>query len=106
MADYGYQTTANAYDKSAGYEVKQDRNPDAFYNIAEQANSRMGDFLLSLSALTDQLCGGQPPSAEETGTSIRGVPSGHFANATDQCGQIMMKLEQANRLIERISGQL
>ena len=109
MNDYGNQTgtaTNGFYDQKAAYDTKE-RNPDAFYNVAEQANNRMGDFLVRLSTLTDILCGGQPPSVD-TGSAgqLRGIPNGHFANATDQCGQIMVKLEQADRLLERIRSQL
>lgn len=104
MADYGLQNMA----ANATYDAKREHNPDAFYNIAEQANGRMGDFLMSLSALTDQLCGGEPPAMNSGGQAglIKGVPNGHFANATEQCGQIMTKLEQANRLLQRIRDQL
>lgn len=105
MADYATATVDPSW--LAKQQVMADRNPDAFYNIAEQANSRMADFLMSLSALTDQLCGGEPPMGNVgQGGLVKGVPNGHFANATEQCGQIMTKLEQANRLLQRIRDHL
>jgi len=102
MPDHNYSTATNApFAKQA-----PEQNPDTFYAVAEQANGRMSDFLMSLSALTDQLCGGEPPQAEDTSAGLRGVPNGHFASAADNCRSIMLKLEQANRMLQRVRDQL
>ena len=89
--------------------AKRDVNPDSFASTAEQANGRMGDFLGRLSMLTDRLCGSAPPSGEAGiggVNSIRGVPNGHFDEAADNSRAIMLKLEAANRCLDRIERAL
>ena len=85
----------------------RDPNPDSFASTAEQANDRMGDFLGRLSMLTDRLCGSAPPF-NEGGVAIsnRGAPNGHFEEAADNSRAIMLKLEAANRCLDRIERAL
>lgn len=83
----------------------REHNPEAFFNVAEQVESRMGDFLERLDAISTRLCGPLPPQAEAKG-DIRGVPSGHFEAAADAGRRTMLKLEQAARLLSRIESKL
>lgn len=88
------------------YDAKLDVNPDSFVNVAEQANDRLGDFMHRLANLVDTLCGPQPPMEATGQGSIRGVPNGHFDSAADNCRQMLVKIEQANKLLQRIEAKL
>lgn len=101
-------TTETSYAKGdyLNTQAKRDINPDSFASTAEQANERMGDFLRRLESLTDRLCGGTPPSAETAGNQIRGIPNGYFDEAADHNRSALMKLEAANRCLDRIERAL
>ena len=95
------------YDAKAAYDAPRDTNPDSFVNVAEQANNRLGDFMHRLAGIVDTLCGPLPPMNEATGQgSIRSVPNGHFDSATDNCRQMLTKIEQAHKLLQRIEAKL
>ena len=92
---------------TASQQAKRDINPDSFASTAEQANERTGDFLRRLESLTDRLCGGVPPSAENvTNGQLRGIPNGYFDEAADHNRSVLMKLETANRCLDRIERAL
>jgi hypothetical protein len=101
MNEYAYQT-------ETAYDTKRDHNPDAFFNIADQADARMRELVNRISALTDRLVGSAPPSGEASGKGgdLRAIPSGHFEAASQSCASILMGIEQINRLLSRIEAKL
>lgn len=99
MADINYTTAAG--------QAKRDINPDSFASVAEQAEGLAGTFLRRLEAITDQLCGGTPPSNENSaGGQLRGIPNGYFDEAADHARSVMSKLELAGRCLDRIERAL
>ncbi len=97
-------TEARDYD---AHQAKRDINADSFASTAGQAHERMTDFLRRLESLTDRLCGGTPPSPENTmAGQLRGIPNGYFDEAADHSRAVMMKLEQAGTCLDRIERAL
>ena len=96
------------YAEQGIYDAKREHNPDAFFNIADQADARMRELVNRITALTDRLVGSAPPQGEAGGKvgDLRAIPSGHFEAASQSCGSILTGIEQANRLLSRIEAKL